>query len=135
MQMQEYVGEHAQRPVAWRVVALVAEDGSVDLGLRGIFQTLDLFLCLGGNVSLEGVNILFHAAGHTLDQTDLAVFPVGAATSAVRAVRIVFVSHEFEVAFFLSLLTWRKPGKESAFYTPVKNAPGSLKCEGCPLGH
>src|SRR4029077_16980631 len=33
--------------------------------------------------------------------------------------------------------TGREPGEESAFraYTPVRNAPGSLKCEGCPFGH
>ena len=46
--MQEDVRQHAQRPVARRVVVLVAEDGSVDLGLCRILQTFDLSLAFAG---------------------------------------------------------------------------------------
>jgi hypothetical protein len=48
MQMQEDVGEHAQRPVARRVVVFVAKDRSVDLSLGRIFQSLDLLFRLAG---------------------------------------------------------------------------------------
>ena len=71
--MQEHVGKHAQRPVSRRVVVLVAEDRRVDLRLRRIFQPLDLFLRLGGDVGFEGLNVVFHAGGDAVHQPD---FPV-----------------------------------------------------------
>ena len=52
MQMQENVGEHAQRAIARRVVVLVAENRGVDLGLGRIFQAFDLFLGLRRQVGL-----------------------------------------------------------------------------------
>ena len=52
MKVQKDVGKHAQRPVPWRVVVFVPEDRRVNLRLRRIFQTLDLFFCLRWNVGL-----------------------------------------------------------------------------------
>jgi hypothetical protein len=91
MQMQEDVGKHAQRPIARRVVVLVAEDRSVDLSLGRIFQALDLFLGFGWHVGLERLNIALHARAYALDEPD---FPILASRAAVTAVRIVFVSHK-----------------------------------------
>jgi hypothetical protein len=85
MQVQEHVGEHAQRAVSRRVVVLVAEDRRVDLCLCRIFQPIDLFLRLGGDVGLEGLNILFDPGGYLFKYPGLV---------AVFSVRIVFVSHK-----------------------------------------
>ena len=77
MQMQEHIGQHAQRPVARRVVMLVAEDRSVDLGLGRIFQTLDLVLGLRRHVGLERLDVFLDARLHPLQQADpLPVVPV-----------------------------------------------------------
>ncbi len=59
MQMQEDVGQHAQRAVARRVVVLVPEDRGVNLGLGRILQPFDLFFRLGWDVGLESLNVVF----------------------------------------------------------------------------
>ncbi len=77
MQVQKDVGQHAQRPVARRVVMLVAEDRSVDLGLGRIFQTLDLLLGLRRHVGLERLDVFLDARLHPFEQADpLPVLPV-----------------------------------------------------------
>ena len=77
MQVQEDVRQHAQRAVARRVVVLVAEDRSVDLGLGRIFQALDLLLGLRRHVGLERLDVFLDAGLHPFQQADLLpVFPV-----------------------------------------------------------
>src|SRR5436853_7037307 len=44
MQVQEHVGKHAQGAITWRVVMLVAEYRSVDLGLCRRLSALNMFL-------------------------------------------------------------------------------------------
>ena len=53
MQVQEDVGEHAQRAAARRFVVLVAEDRSVDLGLRS--GSLSPSIC---SLALAGISVL-----------------------------------------------------------------------------
>jgi hypothetical protein len=53
---------------------LVAEDGSVELRLGGIFEDFDLFFGLGGKIRLEGIEIFLEAVNET---DGLAVFAVG----------------------------------------------------------
>ena len=97
MQMQEHVGQHAQRAVARRVVVLVAEDRSVDLGLGRIFQALDLFLGLGGHVGLERLNVFLDARRSPCSSSPtlpffpfvpplpLPLLPFGLFSSAIRS--------------------------------------------------
>src|SRR5439155_10837681 len=56
MQMEKNVGEHAEGAVARRVVVLVAENRSVDLGLGGLLEYFYLFLGLFRQVALQRYN-------------------------------------------------------------------------------
>ena len=75
--MKEDVGKHAQSPVARGVVVLVAEDGSVDLGLGRVFETFDLLFGFRRQIGLEGLDIFLHARFYFLQQADaIAIFSV-----------------------------------------------------------
>ena len=61
MQVQKYVGQHAQRAIAGGVVVLVAEDRSVDLGLCRILQPFNLFFRLCGMSVLRDCDVVFNS--------------------------------------------------------------------------
>jgi len=80
----------------------LAEDRGVDLRLGRIFQALDLFFRLGRDVGFERLNIIFHAGGYTLDQPDFPVLARRTARrTAIRSVRIVFVSHMIPLEYLV----------------------------------
>src|SRR5438094_4917989 len=68
MQMEKNVGEHAEGAIARRVVVLVAENRSVDLGLGGLLEYFYLFLGLFRQVALQRYNSFFNGSDETSDQ-------------------------------------------------------------------
>ena len=82
MQVQKHVREHAQRAIARRVVVLVAEDRSVDLGLGRIFQAFDLLFGLRGHIGLERLDVFL----------DAGLYPVPAGRPASRSFPFPFSS-------------------------------------------
>ncbi len=78
--MQENVGQHAEGAIAWGVVVLVAEDGSVELSFCGILKAFDLFFGFCGEIRPEGIEIFLDAVNE-------------ADRFAVLAVRVFLVGH------------------------------------------
>ncbi len=77
MKMKKNVRENAESAIARRVVMLVAEDRSKNLGLGGLAQQLDLFFGFCRQVGLEGLEVLLDAGLDAVDQTGrFAVFSV-----------------------------------------------------------
>jgi hypothetical protein len=77
MQMQEDVGQHAQRAIARRVVVLVAEDRSENLSLGRVLEKIDLLLGFGRHVGLERLHIFLDLRTSPFQQAGgLPVFAV-----------------------------------------------------------
>src|SRR3974390_2518897 len=89
--MQEDVRKHAQRAIARCIVMLVAEDRSVDLRFRRIFQAIDLFLGFGWDVGLEGLHILFDSRRDFFEESNLtATLAVATAGTACTLATVFF---------------------------------------------
>src|ERR1022692_4930598 len=115
VQMKEDVRQHAQRTVAGRVIMLVAEDRSEDLGLGGVFQAFDLLFGFRRHVSLERLNVFFDTSFHALQQ---------AHATPVLTVSILF-RHWFLLSCFSKLQTRARRPRHTICYAR-KNAPSSL---------
>src|SRR5260370_25943464 len=69
-QMQENVGEHAEGTVARGIVMLVAEDGSVDLGLRGFLEDFGLLFRFCRQVGFATREIFLKSSCYALVQAN-----------------------------------------------------------------
>src|SRR5579884_820692 len=128
---------------------LVAEDRGENLGLGRILEAVDLLFRLGRHVGLQRMHVFLDAdrdlladAAHEPAATVARSVAAGAVTAcACRCSGIsvfsVFLSHD-SLWLSVDLFSVQKavaPSDERDRYTPCKNAPGSLKWLGCPLGH
>src|SRR5207253_6115360 len=106
---------------------LVAEDGSVDLGFRRIFEQIDLLFRFGRHVRFKRLDILLDPRFDALKQAyAISVLPVS-----------VFFSHCHPLLSSRSGRVSSPAGSSEArqFRYPGRNAPSSLNWLGCPFGH
>src|SRR5947209_1334310 len=125
MQVQEYIGEHTQGPVARGVIVLLAEDRGIDLSLGWIFQAIDLLFGFGRNVGSEGLDILLHPDSYFFDDSDFAaIFSIAAC--AIAAVRVVCVSHSQSLKFLRACSRARRAAPHCNLHSRQERAIGAI---------